>query len=151
MSSHPLPRHAELRKLAAAGGQLQGSVELCALERLRGVLMRADDGVDVDLHGGIDDEGYRFVAGRIKASLIMQCQRCLDEVCHEVDASVNLALVWREEEIPSLPSRFEGLVVGIAATDLHELVEEELLLALPLVVRHPEGECSAGVLEANAG
>jgi uncharacterized protein len=151
MSSPPLPRYAELRKLAAAGGQLRGSVELCALERLRGATIRADGQADVDLHGGIDDEGYRYVAGRIRTTLIMQCQRCMDELGHAVDAPVNLALVWRDEEIPSLPSRFEGLVAGTAPTDLYELVEEELLLALPLVVRHPEGECSTGVLETSTG
>lgn len=152
MSSPPLPRHSELRKLAAATGTLRGSIPLCELERLRDVLMRDDDAsADVELRAGIDDEGYRFVAGRVRAGLLLQCQRCLDVMRHEVDVPVSLALVWREAEIPSLPSRYEALVTGTTATDLHELVEEELLLALPLVARHPDGECCAGVVDAVVG
>jgi len=59
-----------------------------------------------------------------------------------VDADVRLAMVWGEEEIPSLPQRFEGIVVGEGLSDLYELLEEELLLAIPLAPRHPEGECA---------
>jgi uncharacterized protein len=59
----------------------------------------------------------------------------------ELDVPVALAMVWAEKEIPSLPSRFEGVVVGADPSDLYELVEEELLLALPLVAAHAPGTC----------
>lgn len=141
MSKPSIPRHADLRKYVAAGARIAGTVPLAALERLQGVLASMDGDVTLELQCGMDDEGYRVVSGTVRAGLGLQCQRCLGSLCHQVDASLALALVWREEEIVSVPSRLDGLVVGMDPYDLYELIEEELLLALPLVARHPEGVC----------
>mgnify|MGYP003338817214 CR=1 FL=1 len=92
---------------------------------------------EIDLELGLDDEGYRSITGSIKARAIVQCQRCLGPVALDLAADVALAMVWAEKEIPALPSRYDGIVVGQDPVDLHALIEEELLLAMPLVAAHP--------------
>lgn len=143
MATHRVPRHADFRKLAVFGGQIDGAVELDDLPRIRAESMDPGSGAQatVQLRFRVDDEGYKVIEGRVQANLSLQCQRCLGPMTLPVDAEVRLAVVWGEEEIPSLPQRFEGIVVGEGLGDLHELVEEELLLAIPLAPRHPEGEC----------
>jgi uncharacterized protein len=141
MSTTGVPRQADLRKLAAAAAGIEGRIELAELPRLSALLADKSGSVEVALRVGVDDEGYRVIEGHVRAAPRLQCQRCLGTVSVDVESRVCLAMVWREEEIPSLPSRFEGIVVGTEPTDLHALVEEELLLALPLVPRHPDGEC----------
>lgn len=141
MLTSALPKQADLRRLAAGSASVAGQVALADLARLEGVLSNSSGVVDVSFQFGVDEEGYRSLTGNISAVLHVECQRCLETVRIEVEAPVSLALVWAEKQIPSLPSRYEGLVVGVDPVDLHELVEEELLLSLPLVPAHPPGQC----------
>ena len=150
MSMPTVPRHADLRRLAAAGASIEGRVTLSELPRLREALSSPEGEAQVALAIGVDDEGFRCVSGTVRAAPLLQCQRCLGDVPVAIDAQVNLALVWREDEIPSLPSRFEGIVVGTEPVDVHALIEEELLLALPLVARHEADECSMAAPQAGS-
>src|SRR5690348_8677015 len=133
MSMPTVPRHADLRRLVAAGASIQGRIALAELNRLREALSDAAGEAQVALEFGIDDEGFRSITGSVRATVPMQCQRCLETVPVAIDADMHLALVWREAEIPALPSRYEGMVVGTEPVDLYEVIEEELLLGLPLV------------------
>jgi uncharacterized protein len=142
MSKTPIPRQADFRKLAAAGATVSGVVALESLERIRSELVGESGDADVELRFGIDDEGFKEIQGTVSAQLQLQCQRCLNPMRFPVNAELHLAMVWSEDKIPSLPSRFDGLVVGEGLCDLHELVEEELLLALPLAPRHVEQDCA---------
>jgi uncharacterized protein len=151
MSMTTIPRHADLRRLAAAGANVEGSIALTEFARLRDALAGAGGVAEIALGFGLDDEGYRTVTGSVRASLPLQCQRCLEQVAVAIDASVSLALVWREDEIPSLPARYEGLVVGTEPVDLYELIEEELLLGLPLVPRHEADACSMAASVPSTG
>jgi uncharacterized protein len=141
MSSSALPRQADLRKLAAASATVEGCVCFRELSRLQSVLMQTEGSVNVTLKLSADDEGYRTVKGRIAARAVLQCQRCLGPVELDLDVPVMLAMVWAEKEIPSLPSRYDGIVVGADPVDVFDLVEEEVLLALPLVAAHEPGSC----------
>ena len=141
MSSNALPRHADLRKLAAASATVCGAVDTQALTRLLPLLLDTAGSVHAELRLGSDDEGYRTIRGRITARAVLQCQRCLGPVALDLDVPVSLAMVWAEKEIPSLPSRYEGVVVGEDPADLYDLVEEEMLLSLPLVAAHESGSC----------
>lgn len=151
MSSSALPRQADLRKLAAASATVAGELGFPALPRLQPLLLESEGKAQVSLVLSQDDEGYRSITGRIAARATVQCQRCLGGLELELDVPVSLAMVWAEKEIPSLPSRYDGIVVGADPVDLYDLVEEELLLALPLVASHEPGECPARQGGTDAG
>ncbi len=145
MSTTRLPRHADLRKLAAAGAYLAGCIPIAHLERLCAELLSSAGDVAVELHFGVDDEGFRVIKGPVAASLSCTCQRCLGEMSLAVQAEVNLAMVWDDAQLAALPARIDGLVVGEEPADLHAIVEDELLLALPFAPRHADGQCSVAV------
>lgn len=142
MLNTPLPRHADLRKLVASGARVAGTVALADLPRIGATLLSHTGVARVDLQCWIDEDRLRVISGSIVAELEMECQRCLEPMQYAVDAAVAIALVWEEKEIASLPERLDGVVVGAEPHNLFDLVEEEILLALPLAPRHAEGKCS---------
>ena len=144
---HTQPRILDVKLLCRDAAQVEGSFALATMPRLASGLQGVPDtavtwkalGSRRPVTGGEPENWLHLQA---QALVPLQCQRCLGPMSLPVDADVRLAMVWSEEEIPSLPQRFEGLVVGEGLSDLYELVEEELLLAIPLAPRHPEGECA---------
>ena len=70
-------------------------------------------------------------------ALSLECQRCLKPVGVSVDITRNFLFVHGEDAAAQLDADSEDDVLALTrALDLRELVEDELLLALPLVPRH---------------
>lgn len=126
------------------------------MERLCGLLADDTGEVTVRLDFGIDEEGIRRVSGRLTAELRLVCQGCLEPMTYTVEASVSLAVVGNEAQAEQLPERYEPLMTEAQEPlFLQDIVEDELILALPIVARHPQGQCAAtgavGGVNANAG
>ena len=72
-----------------------------------------------------------------QATLNLECQRCLQPVAVPLDVSRSFRFVHGEATAAELDADSEDDVLALTrALDLHELVEDELILALPLVPRH---------------
>jgi uncharacterized protein len=88
------------------------------------------------------------------AALSMQCQRCLQAVEVPLRVDRRLFFVDGEDAAAALDAESEDDVLALTpALDLRALVEEELLLALPLIPRHevcPEPLVPAADLAAEA-
>jgi DUF177 domain-containing protein len=142
MSSTPskplLSRDIDPRKFAKQGLELEGSIAVEELPRLSEALAEGGSEVGVALAFDIDEQGLKVVTGNVKGTLSVTCQRCLEAVPLEVEADFNLALAWDEDEAKQLPRRLDPWIVGEGATDIYTIVEEELLLALPMVAYHEE-------------
>ncbi len=83
---------------------------------------------------------------RVKAQgmLALRCQRCLEPLAFEVRADELLVLAGTQAEIDAEPADVNAAdrVVGTKEMAVRDLVEDELILALPYAPRHPG--CSAG-------
>jgi uncharacterized protein len=97
-------------------------------------------GADYTLHFMRDRQGRFVVKGHVRALLRLRCQRCLDEVEIPVDTEISLALIRRDEQALDLPEHLDPWLVADDALSPLEIVEDELLLAIPQVPRHP-GSC----------
>src|SRR5690606_1403033 len=69
------------------------------------------------------------------------CQRCLEQVMLSLDAECDVGFVTSDEAAKNLPRHYEPVIVDEEALDLHALIEDELLLALPAVPMHPLETC----------
>lgn len=136
-----LPRQVDPRKLVAQGAVLAGDVPASALNRLGDTVSLAGENAAANLSFIKDEEGRGIVQGEIHLRVRMQCQRCLKPVGRELNCNTRLAIVWDEEQAEKLPSSLDPWIVPEAAADLFDLVEDELLLALPIVAYHDEAEC----------
>ncbi len=131
-------------KLARGAQRIRGTLPLAAMERLGGYLVSREGEARFDFTFGIDDERHYFARGSASASLRMECQRCRETVTVEVSADTSVAFVGSDDQARALPEHYEPVVVEEERLSLGELVEEELILALPLVATHARGSCRSG-------
>ena len=118
----------------------EGAWPLARLERLSQVISDTSGVVTARLRFGTS-AGTRCLDGVVKADLELRCERCLEPVKKHIESGFRFGLVISEEEAESLPKEFEPLVITDTVQSLIDLVEDELLLSLPIVARHDE-ECS---------
>ena len=152
MKTGALPKQLDLRGLAARGVRISGTVSPEDLPRL------AEAGIGiVDLGSAAfdfrrDEEARYVVAVSVEAKVVMRCQRCLSDMEVLITTSSLMACVWTDEEAAALPAAYEPLIIDDAA-DLSDIVEEEILLAIPVSPIH-EVECKStaqqAALEADA-
>lgn len=138
MFSGQLPHYVEPRKLAQQGGEISGQTTVGALPRLAEFRHSQQSPVSASLRFSRDGDGYQVIEGEIETRLHLVCQRCLELVEQPVVARVALAMVWNEEAIAALPSYYEPWLLNDEKLMLTDLLEEELLLALPLAPVHEQ-------------
>lgn len=116
--------------------EASGSLALQSLERLD-VLERSGS-MEWRAAGSVDAHGKPFLDLAVRGKLVLACQRCLEPLVHDVALSSHLLLVRDEAEADAVPLEelaFD-VVVGSESFDLSELVEDEIILSLPLVPKH---------------
>lgn len=122
------------------GKELEGTLKISELTRLSDSLL--DNSGVVEVKFSFDKEGrVPTIRGEIKANLVLECQSCLDEVVCPVDKKIKLGVVLNMEQADRLTSDCEPLVLTDEKISLVDLVEDELLLALPDFPRH-QYECA---------
>lgn len=136
-----LPRSVDALKLCQQQALVAGFLPLAGLRRLSEALCCAEGEAEVELEFRLDEQARKIVHGHLKAVMPMVCQRCLEQMKVPVDVSLSLALVWSDEQAARLPRSLDPVLMESQELDLHGLLEEELLLALPLVPHHEPGVC----------
>jgi uncharacterized protein len=113
---------------------------LASLPRLRDSLAATDGAVDFDLEFGKDDLGVAHLRVRADASLPLTCQRTLEVFRLPVHVDARLGLIAQEADEAALPGGYEPLLTTDGAVHLADVVEDELILALPVVPVKPGAE-----------
>jgi uncharacterized protein len=118
-----------------------GSLKLADFPRLAPLLATDDGEVSCAIRFSRDSQGRPQVAGHLDAILWQVCQRCLQPVAVAVNTDMRLVLVQGLDEAANLDDHLDPLLAGAGGVNLRDLLEDELLLALPDVARH--ADCSA--------
>jgi uncharacterized protein len=81
----------------------------------------------------------------LKGRLHLVCQRCLQECALDVEENRHFFFVASEADAEAYPMEDDQLEPLVASQqyDLLETIEDEILLSLPLIPKHPEGVCEA--------
>lgn len=142
------PRTLNLPLLCHEDGRLAGQWPLLGMQRLHDSLFEAPDAASVvnwsasgTLVSAPGGEPQVWLHLQATAPVVLQCQRCLQAVAQTLVVDRRLRFVRSETEAERLDESSEDDVLVLPARlDLHELVEDELILVLPLVPRH-DGPC----------
>ena len=142
----PDPRSVDIAALARRGDCVSGSSSLAELVRLSeeahpDAKPGADDlyrwqatGESRATRGGGSETGLHLEA---EACLSLVCQRCLQPVVTALRVERSFRFVADEQQALAVDAEIEEDVLVLSRTfDVTELVEDECLLALPLVPRH---------------
>lgn len=104
--------------------------------------------VDYILSGEVNERGKPGLKLIVDGCLRLQCQRCLGSLEWPVHLEAQLEFAASEAEIAAADDDIERVVAG-REMSVAVLVEDEVLLALPMVPKHEQ--CStAAESEANA-
>lgn len=137
-----LPDFIDPRQFARVGRILEGELELAEMGRLSSLLFSDSGKVDIKLMFDIDESGLGVVKGELNAELEMTCQRCMQGTQVEVSVDVMLGIISKESQAEQLPESYEPLLVTSDEMKLADIVEDELILALPVVAIHSPEQCS---------
>lgn len=143
MSEH-LPKYIEPLRLARNEADFAGDIPLSDMPRLVGQLLSNEGSAEIDLHFGMDERGFAVISGQVRASVILQCQRCLEAMTVQLNSEINVGLVRKKTDEGLLPAEMDAMQIeNDDPLVLSEFIEDELLLSLPIVARHQEGEACA--------
>lgn len=131
---HPL---LDAESLAATGTVIEREYRVADFARLADRLARPEGKATARLALSRID-GIAAGELRVRATAELTCQRCLAPVRRTVESASRLAFVASDEA--AVPADLEAVACDPRQVDLAALVEDELLLALPLIARHAEGE-----------
>lgn len=92
--------------------------------------------------GRVDQRGSLSLRLAVNGEVELPCQRCLGDMPHKVDVERTLYLARNEAEMERLDALPDSDAIQAGETlNLVDLVEDEVLLSLPLATMHAEGEC----------
>lgn len=127
--------------MVAARRVFDGRIPLASMTRLRDSLVDADGDVRYELAFGTDSLKVPYAELRLDAELPLECQRSLQRFLFPVQTTQRLGLIRDEADEAALPPDYEALLVaGDGMLRPAELVEDELILALPVVALAPDVE-----------
>ena len=137
-----LPRTVDLAKFAEQRDHLEGVLAFADMPRLQKICGDRHLGeAKVTVDGGIDQQGLQYLRGEVVADIPLKCQRCLQTMINHLDIKFLLSPVHDDKEAAQLSKAYEALYLTQAEVDLLTVIEDELLLALPLVPKHGAKNC----------
>ena len=141
MSPQRLPEQIIPFKLARQRRLLQGVLKLDTMARLSGLLVDKNGDVDVNLQFDIDAQGISYMSGHLKTQVSLVCQRCMEPVVLSLESEVAVGFVTSEERVLAIPDVYEPYLLMDEVVVLSELIEDELIMAIPIVAAHPQQSC----------
>jgi len=145
-----LAHRVDYRRLATQQGRVSGEIELSRLRRVVAETVaasRAGDSVAVDLEFKEDAQRRVRVEGTIGTTLQLECQRCLKAFDQPMHVEVAGVVVGDDEAAANVPREDEPVMADGDLLDVHTLVADELLLAMPSVARCARSACRAAYVD----
>ncbi len=139
-----LPKLVGPGRLAARRDSLSGELQAAHISRLA-TLYDISEPVEAMMNFSSEKFGRSAVTGWLKAVLMAQCQRCLQQMSVKITHEIDLKLIDLEQISGELPptndAKNEDIVEYRGKLNIFELLEDELLLATPIIPRHASHEC----------
>jgi uncharacterized protein len=138
MSGKRLPGQLDLRRLADEEAVLAGSVPNSAMPRLISALADDEGETQAEISFRRDPVRRPTISGSARTEVTLVCQRCMEAFRRPLETEFELVVVGSESEGEHLPEGIEPLLTDREQIETVELLEDELILALPVVAMHAE-------------
>lgn len=140
MLDQQLPHLIDPARLADKHATLKGTLSLAAMPRLREFLADTTGEVSVIMRFGRDENDSTFIQVEINTDLVFKCQRCMENFSYPVSVDVLLSPTMDDTKTSRMHS-YEPLIMKDALIAVQDIVEDEILLNLPLIAKHPQDIC----------
>ena len=139
-----LPRRYQVHKEVARNGYFEGEIPLSTLSRLTEFLHPENDRsqarVVLKFEFNRNEFDVPVLFGSLETCLDLECQRCLESMSFPVNADFHLMIDASEDLVRE--SSLDTIYSDEGFVDIFEVVEDELILAIPLFASHEERSCN---------
>ena len=87
-----------------------------------------------------EESGRTRVAGAVSVCASLVCQNCMQPFIRRLDCALDLVIVADERALSELAPEING-VIHADRVSLVDLLEDDLILAVPMIPRHEEHDC----------
>ena len=134
-------------KFAREGRSLRGEVAVADLPRLEDVVLERSGVVSFALNGSTNAQGKGVLDIEIEVKLALECQRCLARLDYELRRKSRLLLTESGQTLPDVGDEDPNAesIPAEEVSDVADIVEQEVLLGLPIAPMHAPGACETRV------
>lgn len=131
------PHRAALKKL-----DYEGFFPSSNAARLSESVFSIDSDINAKLSFNIDSQRLAVVTGQASVNVSLICQRCGNSFAHTVNVAFCFSPVKNDEQAEALPESYDPVGVNeYGEVDLLAVIEDEIILALPIVPIHKIEHC----------
>lgn len=120
-----------------------GKIHAAELTRLHSYLFDDDGELTYAVTGLPNNNGKPMLHIVVNGTVNLCCQRCLGKLEHTLNVQADLLLAKNENELQLYDEDDEiDCILASIDMDVMALIEDEIILSLPISSRHPKEECS---------
>lgn len=110
--------------------------------RVAASVVSVDSDVETSLSFDIDNQRLAVIEGKSEVLVTLECQRCGKTFEHQVHTTYCFSPVRNDEQAEALPEAYEPIEVDdFGEVDLLAMIEDEIILSLPVVPVHESEHC----------
>ena len=129
---------------ARRGRHFAGNIAVSDLPRIIELAPHAQSDIHVTMSFSISSLQFPMVKGTIEGEIMQTCQRCLGQTRTSINGRFELLLVTGEASEPAGQKSHEVFEYSGQYVSTAALIEDEMILSLPIVARHEDAaECDA--------
>lgn len=156
MQKLKIPVTLDIKKAAQHETSYKGIIVLKELKRLTPSLVADQGEVDVEIQTGKDRQGLIFLKGQAQVEVASVCQRCNENMTIDLTATFAYSPVkpgaQDDDEDNQLPDWYDAIEINeFGEVELRKLIEDELMLGLPIIPMHDEQDCPAADRQTSWG
>ena len=139
-----LRRQYQVSREVSRKGYFEGELSFEHFERLNELIHPEFDSrhnkVAIQFEFTTSEYGIPLFTGSLRTRLLLECQRCLGKVEFPVEQEFRLMIDASDDMVRE--SSMDTLYSDDGYIDIVEAIEDELILAIPLVVMHEDKSCN---------
>lgn len=140
---HGLPDVVDAWRLVARGERLSGRLQVAKLGRLSQSIGGNEGYIDAVLTFGKTQLGTACLDVDLSGSVMLECRRTMTPFSYELVVENRLALVTSEAAAQAVEGELDTHVVAPGGLRPQEVVEDELILALPIMPLSPAAQAQS--------
>jgi uncharacterized protein len=128
------------RKFANKAGEIRFNWLVKDFSELTKLLINESGEVKVLVNGYYDHNKNCLVKAEITATVNLECQTSFEPIEYKIDNTVTYCTVIDEKQIAEVNEQYEAILLEDGLLDLKKLIQDELILSLPIAANKPSEE-----------
>ncbi len=142
MSTGAFKKPLDPRKLAFQSAELDGQISGSVLKRFSAAVVGDYKDIDCTLKFNRSYDGHALIVGQLYGEVNLECQRCLAPVKHKIDTEFEVRPVLTDAQADMHQKETDVVLLDEnGLLDAMAVIEDELLLSLPIVSYHASNNC----------